>query len=174
MLMATLKSQLEFSWSLMMICQDQMLWPTKHLCLSQWFRWLEGKMDCKQYKATQSNADSSGIREVYQTWEKCQRWHERNYASVGMAFVLFVLGCLVKAALFLYILAFLELRQMMVCETKLGSLCSQALLPTACNFMPTAFFKARLGFLLLFLRLLWCVSLVLQVCLPLPNIRMWI
>ena len=41
--------------------------------------------------------------------------HERNYASVGMAFVPFVLGCFgdfgAEAARFLYVLAFLELRQ---------------------------------------------------------------
>ena len=70
----------------------------------------------------------------------------------------FVLGCFcdfgAEEAQFLYTLAFQGmafLEQTMIFASKLSLLSSLRL--TACNFVPTAFVKARLGFLLLWLRL---------------------
>ena len=99
--------------------------------------------------------------------------HERNYASVGMAFVPFVLGCFgdfgAEAALFLYVLAFLELQQNDDMQNKAGL---PPLPPTdRLQFRARCFRQVRLGFLLLWLRLRRCILPVLQVCLPLRSFR---
>ena len=81
------------------------------------------------------------------------------------------LGCFddfgAKAAGFLWVVAFLELRENDDLRDKAGF---PPLPPTDRNFVPAAFVKAQHGFLLLWRRLQCCVSLVLH--LPaLPTFR---
>ena len=98
--------------------------------------------------------------------------HERNYASVGMAFVPFVLGCFgdigVGAARFLYALAFLELRQNDDMLDKAGL---PTLPPTDRSQFRALCFRQSLTRISAALAKATVILRVLQVCLPVRSFR---